>query len=45
MKAVKNKVEIDGMKNAHIKDAVALISFLSFLEKEVMYVKLFTFEV
>ncbi|XP_068204173.1 uncharacterized protein [Palaemon carinicauda] len=35
MKARKNRVESQGMKNAHIKDAVALCDFLSFLEMEI----------
>ncbi|XP_064603094.1 xaa-Pro aminopeptidase 1-like isoform X2 [Liolophura sinensis] len=35
MKAVKNSVERQGMKNSHIRDAVALISFMQRLEKEV----------
>ncbi|XP_064108547.1 uncharacterized protein LOC135216931 isoform X1 [Macrobrachium nipponense] len=35
MKARKNRVESQGMKNAHIKDAVALCDFLSLLEMEV----------
>lgn len=32
LKAVKNETEINGMKNAHIRDAVALVSFLSWLD-------------
>lgn len=32
MKAAKNKVEVQGMKNAHIRDAVALIEFASDIE-------------
>lgn len=35
MKAIKNPVEIQGMRNAHLKDAVALCDFLALLEKEV----------
>ncbi|KAK3598180.1 hypothetical protein CHS0354_034092 [Potamilus streckersoni] len=35
MKAVKNSVEIEGMKRAHVKDAVTLCEFFSWLEKEV----------
>ncbi|CAH0557530.1 unnamed protein product [Brassicogethes aeneus] len=35
MKAIKNSVEIEGMKRAHIKDAVALCCYFSWLEKEV----------
>lgn len=33
MKLVKNPVEIEGMKKAHIRDAVALISYFAWLEK------------
>lgn len=35
LKAVKNPVELAGMRNAHLKDAVAKIKFLAWLEKEV----------
>ncbi|KAF5288586.1 hypothetical protein FQA39_LY15365 [Lamprigera yunnana] len=35
MKAIKNSVEIEGMKNAHIKDAAALCCFFSWLEKTI----------
>ncbi|XP_023223651.1 xaa-Pro aminopeptidase 1-like [Centruroides sculpturatus] len=35
MKAIKNPTEIKGMKNAHIRDAVAIIDFLALLEEEV----------
>ncbi|XP_066251051.1 xaa-Pro aminopeptidase 1 [Euwallacea similis] len=35
MKAVKNPTEVKGMKNAHIKDAVALCCYFSWLEKNV----------
>ncbi|CAL4085514.1 unnamed protein product [Meganyctiphanes norvegica] len=35
MKASKNPTEVQGMKYAHIKDAVALVEFLAFLEKEI----------
>ncbi|KAL3145608.1 hypothetical protein ABBQ32_003156 [Trebouxia sp. C0010 RCD-2024] len=34
-KAIKNKVEVEGMREAHLRDAVALCSLLSFLEKEI----------
>lgn len=34
-KAVKNTVEIEGMRNAHIRDAVALCEYFCWLEKEV----------
>ncbi|KAM4702754.1 xaa-Pro aminopeptidase 1 [Rhinophrynus dorsalis] len=34
-KAVKNAVEIEGMRRAHIKDAVALCELFSWLEKEI----------
>lgn len=33
--AVKNEVEIEGMKEAHIRDAVAIIEFLSWFESQV----------
>uniref|UniRef100_A0A3Q4M754 Xaa-Pro aminopeptidase 1 n=1 Tax=Neolamprologus brichardi TaxID=32507 RepID=A0A3Q4M754_NEOBR len=36
-KAVKNATEIQGMKMAHIKDAVALCELFAWLEKEVSY--------
>ena len=36
MKSRKNPIEVEGMKNAHVKDAVALIDFLAFLENEVI---------
>lgn len=35
MKAVKNEAEIDGMKRAHVKDAVTLCEYFSWLEKNV----------
>lgn len=35
MKAIKNPTEIKGMKNAHVRDAAALIDFLALLEEEV----------
>ncbi|XP_050307615.1 xaa-Pro aminopeptidase 1 [Anthonomus grandis grandis] len=35
MKAVKNPTEAQGMRNAHIKDAVALCCYFSWLEKNV----------
>ncbi|KAK7084037.1 Xaa-Pro aminopeptidase 2 [Halocaridina rubra] len=34
MKAMKNAVEQQGMRNAHLKDAAALCSFMSFMESE-----------
>eukprot|EP00871_Galdieria_phlegrea_P004242 jgi/Galph1/4819/GphlegSOOS_G3442.1 len=34
MKAVKNEAEIQGMKEAHIRDGVSLVYFLSWLETE-----------
>ncbi|XP_052807402.1 xaa-Pro aminopeptidase 1-like isoform X1 [Mya arenaria] len=34
-KTMKNSVEVEGMKKSHIRDAVALISFLERLEREV----------
>ncbi len=36
-KACKNSVEINGTKNAHIKDAVAVINFLSWVNKTWKY--------
>lgn len=35
LKAVKNHVEVEGMKNAHIKDAAALCCYFAWLEKNV----------
>lgn len=35
MKAIKNEVEIEGMKRAHIKDAVALCEYFAWLEDSV----------
>lgn len=35
LKAVKNPTEIEGMKNAHIKDGIALCEYFSWLEKNV----------
>ncbi|CAB3987481.1 Hypothetical predicted protein [Paramuricea clavata] len=35
LKAIKNAVEIEGMKNAHIRDATALCEYFCWLEKEV----------
>uniref|UniRef100_A0A2P2I282 Xaa-Pro aminopeptidase 1-like n=1 Tax=Hirondellea gigas TaxID=1518452 RepID=A0A2P2I282_9CRUS len=35
LKARKNEVEFQGMKNSHLRDAVALVDFLAFLEKEI----------
>ncbi|KAJ3670224.1 hypothetical protein LUZ60_010548 [Juncus effusus] len=34
-KAVKNNAEIDGMKNAHLRDAAALAEFWCWIEKEI----------
>jgi len=34
-KALKNPAELQGMKEAHLRDAVAMAQFLSFLEKEI----------
>lgn len=36
MKGRKNEVEVQGMTNAHLKDAVALCDFLALLENEVI---------
>ncbi|XP_034179610.2 xaa-Pro aminopeptidase ApepP [Osmia lignaria lignaria] len=35
MKAVKNDVEIEGMKAAHIRDAVALVKYFAWLEDKI----------
>lgn len=35
MKAIKNPVEVQGMKNAHLKDAVALVKYFAWLEDKV----------
>ena len=35
MKAKKNAIEVAGMKNAHLKDAVAVCDFFSQLDQEV----------
>ena len=35
MKARKNPTEVQGMKASHVRDAVAVISFLAFMETEV----------
>lgn len=32
MKAIKNNVEVEGMKAAHIRDAVALVKYFAWLE-------------
>lgn len=34
-KAVKNQIEIEGMRNAHLRDAVALTQFWAWLENEI----------
>lgn len=35
MKAVKNKVELEGFSNSHIRDAAALCSYFAWLEKQI----------
>jgi Xaa-Pro aminopeptidase len=35
LKATKNAVEVEGMRNAHMKDAVALCDFISHLQEQV----------
>lgn len=35
MKARKSEEESQGMKNAHLRDAVAVCDFLAFMEREV----------
>ncbi len=34
-KAIKNAAELEGMKEAHLRDSVAICDFLAWLEKEV----------
>lgn len=34
-KAIKNAAELEGMKEAHLRDAVAICDFLCWLEEEV----------
>ncbi len=41
-KACKNRVEIQGTRNAHIRDAVAEIRFLAWLDREVAAGRLYT---
>ncbi|KIH42825.1 hypothetical protein ANCDUO_27185 [Ancylostoma duodenale] len=36
MKGVKNSVEMEGMRNSHIRDSAELVSFLMQLEEELM---------
>lgn len=36
LKAQKNPVEVEGMKHAHVKDAIALCDFLSLLQEQVI---------
>lgn len=33
-KAVKNSVELEGMRNCHVRDAVALVEFFKSLEDD-----------
>ena len=35
-KAVKNQAELEGMRNSHLRDAVALAQFWSWLEEEIL---------
>lgn len=35
MKAIKNNVEVEGMKAAHIRDAVALVKYFAWLEDQI----------
>jgi len=35
-KAIKNKVELNGLRNSHLRDAVAVIRYLAWLEKELL---------
>ncbi|CRL00590.1 CLUMA_CG013850, isoform A [Clunio marinus] len=36
MKAIKNDVEVDGMRNSHIRDGVALVQYFAWLENEIL---------
>jgi Xaa-Pro aminopeptidase len=36
MKAIKNDVEVEGMKNCHVRDGVALVKYFAWLENEVL---------
>ena len=40
-KAIKNDIEANGMKNAHLKDAVALCDFLSQMDQEVISIEIY----
>jgi Xaa-Pro aminopeptidase len=42
MKDRKSDIEAQGMKNAHIRDAVALCHFIYMLEEGVSYMKIFS---
>lgn len=33
LKAVKNDVEVDGMKRAHLRDSSSIVAFLAWLEE------------
>ena len=35
-KAVRNQAELEGMRNSHLRDAVALAQFWSWLEEEIL---------
>lgn len=39
MKAKKNEVEVKSMRNAHVKDALALVSFIAWLEDQLLHHK------
>ncbi|KHJ80855.1 hypothetical protein OESDEN_19465 [Oesophagostomum dentatum] len=36
MKAVKNRVELEGMRNANIRDSVAMVEYLKDLEDKML---------
>lgn len=36
MKAIKNDVEVEGMRNCHVRDGVALVQYFAWLENEVL---------
>lgn len=40
LKAIKNPVEVTGMKDAHLRDSAAIVAFLSWIETKIMKDKL-----
>jgi len=35
LKAIKNPVEVAGMKDAHLRDSAAIVAFLSWIDKKI----------